>query len=456
MDVACAAPEAGTMPTACRRLAAIAAGALALAAAAAAPALAAPDPLLPDQWPLSDPVAIGAPEAWTQSHGEGVVVAVLDSGVQVDHPDIAGNLWTNPGEVAGNRRDDDGNGVVDDVHGANLFTDTGDVADDEGHGTHVAGIVAARAGNGTGGSGLAPRARVMAVKVLDSTRSGNSALLAHGIRYAVDEGARILNVSVNGDATTGDLTAALRYAGDKGATVVASAGNNSRNLDLQPSFPAASKEPAVVSVTAADGSGALADFANRGLSSVDLAAPGDAILSTARGSRYEHRSGTSMAAPYVAGALALLSAARPDLSQAALRDALVSSATRRSVLAGLLGGGGLDVGAAMHAVLPGDMWRTSATGSQAAPPKLRLRARGRVAAGSRATLRWSATRAGGVRRWQVLLDGRRVASRGAGAAGLVDKRISRTGRHRWKVVGYGRGGERLVAATRGFRVVKSR
>ena len=443
------------MPTALQRLIAAAATTVAFAAAGAAPAHAAPDPLLAEQWALSDARAIGAPEAWTQSHGDGAVVAVLDSGVQVDHPDLAANLWTNPGEVPGNGKDDDANGYVDDVYGANMFSNDGSVSDDEGHGTHVAGIVAARAGNGAGGSGLAPNARIMAVKVLDSTRSGNSSLLARGIRYAVDEGAQILNVSINGDATSADLTAALRYAGDKGATVVASAGNNSRNLDLLPSYPASSAERSVLSVTASDEAGSLLAFANRGPSSVDLAAPGEAILSTARRSGYESRSGTSMAAPYVAGALALLSAARPDLPQAALRSALLASAPTRSGLAGQLGAGGLDVGAAMHAVLPGDMWRaTAAAADTTASAKLRLRSSGRIRAGRRATLRWSATGADSVTRWRVLLDGRRVASRAAGDSRVVRRRIASAGSHRWKVVGYDAAGERVVAATRGLRVLR--
>ena len=445
------------MPTALHRCIAAATTTVAFAAAGAAPALAAPDPLLADQWALSDARAIGAHEAWTQSRGDGVLVAIVDSGIQLDHPDLAANLWTNSGEVPGNGKDDDGNGFVDDVNGANMFSDTGNVSDDEGHGTHVAGIVAARAGNGIGGAGLAPNARVMAVKVLDSTRSGNSSLLARGIRYAVDQGARILNVSINGDATSSDLTVALRYASDKGATIVASAGNNSRNLDQTPSYPASSAEASVLSVTASDEAGGLLGFANRGLNSVDLAAPGESILSTARGSGYENRSGTSMAAPYVAGALALLSAARPDLPQSVLRGALMGTAPKRSGLAGLLGGGGLDVGAAMHALLPGDKWR----GTSAAAPKttaksakLRLRTGGRTRAGRRATLRWSATGADSVTRWQVMLDGRRVASRAAGTSRVVRRRIASAGSHRWKVLGYDTAGKRVVATARGFRVLR--
>jgi subtilisin len=206
-------------------------------AGSAAPALAAPDPLISQQWALSDPQAVGAQVAWSQSTGSGVVVALLDSGVQLNHPDLAGNIWTNPNEVV-NGKDDDNNGIIDDVHGANMFTGNGDVEDDEGHGTHTAGIIAAEAGDGVGGAGLAPNATIMPIKVLDSNRSGNSTVLARGIRYAVDEGARILSISINGDSTTSDLTAALKYATDKGATIVCSAGNNSRDIDLTPSSPA--------------------------------------------------------------------------------------------------------------------------------------------------------------------------------------------------------------------------
>jgi subtilisin family serine protease len=451
------------MQPALARILAATATTVALAGAGASTASAATDPLLSDQWALSEPQAIGASVAWTQSHGDGVLVALLDSGVQLDHPDLAGSLWTNPGEVPGNGKDDDGNGFVDDVNGANMFTNDGNVSDDEGHGTHVAGIVAARAGNNIGGSGVAPGARIMAVKVLDSTRSGNSTVLARGIRYAIDMGARILNVSINGDSTTADLTDALHYATLKGATVVTSAGNNSRNIDLVPSYPASSTEPSVLSVTATDQQGVLDDFANRGLNSVDLAAPGDMILSTARGSGYENRSGTSMAAPFVAGSLALLQAARPDLSQPALRAALLGTAPKPGLLAGLLGGGGgggLDVGAAMHAVLPGGMWHAAPTGAIAAQTAsaatVRLRTGARIRAGHRATVRWSAAGADSVTSWQVSLDGRNVATRSADAAKVLRRKIAKSGKHRWKVVGYDDAGTAVVSGSRSFSVLRAR
>jgi subtilisin family serine protease len=429
---------------------------LALGVVAAAPAQAALDPMLSDQWALSEPSATGAPVAWTQSRGDGVVVATLDSGVQLDHPDLARNLWHNPGEVAANGIDDDHNGYVDDVYGANIMTSNGDVNDDEGHGTHVAGIIAALGGNGTGGSGIAPDAHIMTVKVLDANRVGNSSLLARGIRYAVDEGARILNVSLNGDGTSPDLDDALRYASDRGATVVASAGNNSRDIDIKPSYPASSSVPAVLTVTASQPSGGLLAFANRGPQSVDLAAPGDAILSTARGSGYELRSGTSMAAPLVAGSLALLAAARPDLPQSVLRDALRQSAGHPQVLAGMLGSGSLDVAAALHRVLPGAMWRAPVGPSAGTAVRLRLLTKPRVRAGRAATVRWSARGAAQVTRWRVLLDGRRVGTVAAGTRSLLRKRVRRAGTHHWTVVGLDAKGARLVAATRSFRVLLKR
>jgi subtilisin family serine protease len=329
--------------------AAILAMLLAVANASAAPG---PDPLMAQQWALTQLVGIGIADAWTRSSGSGVVVAVLDTGMQADHPDLIGSLWTNAGEVPGNGRDDDRNGVVDDVHGANMLDGSSDIDDDNGHGTHVAGIIAAHRGNGIGGSGVAPDAKIMPVKVLDASLAGNVSALASGIRYAVDNGARILNVSVNSDQSTPELAAAVRYAGEHGATIVASSGNGARDLDLLPSYPAALPDPAVLSVSATTASGALWRQANLGWLSVDLAAPGEHILSTTRGSTYELMTGTSSAAPYVSGTLALMAAVRPDLSQPALRDVLLATSRHSLALAGLLSTGALDAGAAMRRLLP--------------------------------------------------------------------------------------------------------
>ena len=442
-----------------RSLAAL--GAALAIGASAAPAQAAPDPLLDDQWGLTDE-ATGAPTAWTQSFGEGALVAVLDSGIQLSHPDLAKSLWRNPGETPGNGVDDDRNGYVDDVHGAHVKQLNGNVEDDNGHGTHVAGIIAAQAGNGTGGAGIAPGAKIMSVKVLDANRGGDSSQLAKGIRYAVDMGARILNVSINGDGTSADLDQALTYAGQKGATIVASAGNNSRDIDLAPSYPASSAEPAVLTVTATQPGGGLLGIANRGLRSVDLAAPGGHILSTATRSDYELREGTSMAAPFVSGSLALLASARPDLGQPALRAAIVQTAPKPTPLAGLLEDGALNVAAALRSVLPGDMWRARAAAIDAdadagagAAIRLKVSVKRRVRAGRKVTVRWRATGSARVVKWRVSLNGKRIKTLPA-TKSLLRKRVSKPGTHRWKVVGLDAEGQRVVAAARKFKVLRRR
>ncbi|MEY2514283.1 MAG: hypothetical protein QOJ89_1641 [bacterium] len=427
-----------------------------LAAASVAPAVAfsASDPMLADQWALTDPQGVDASEAWTQTDGAGALVAILDTGVQLDHPDLRANIWTNPGEIAGNGVDDDKDGIVDDVHGANMFNLSGNVNDDHGHGTHVAGIVAARRGNGIGGSGLAPAAQIMPVKVLDSTMSGTTDTLAMGIRYAVDRGAKILNVSVNTDSATDSVKSAVRYAGDHGAIIVASAGNNGRNIDLSPSYPASLTDPAVLSVAASNPDGGLWNLSNTGLLSVDLAAPGDHIVSTATGSAYQSRTGTSAAAPFVSAALALLSSARPDLPMSDLQLALEATTQRTSLLSSLLGGGRLDVGAALHRVL-GASWRAAApaTTASTATATLRLSTRARTRAGRRVTLRWSTAGADLVTRWRVSLDGRTVANVPARSAG-VSRRISRRGRHTWRVVGFDAANAKVVSARKSFSVVR--
>jgi subtilisin family serine protease len=426
---------------------------LTIVAAAPAVASAASDPLLPEQWALADPSAIGAEEAWTQTDGAGALVAILDTGLQLDHPDLAANVWTNPNEIPGNGIDDDKSGIVDDVHGANMFDFSGNVRDDNGHGTHVAGIIASRQNNGIGGSGLAPGAKILPVKVLDSGMSGTTDTLAFGIRYAVDRGAKILNVSVNTDVATEAVTSAVRYAGEHGAIIVASAGNNGRNIDLEPSYPASLPDAAVFTVAAESDGGLLWNLSNTGLKSVDLAAPGARIIATATNSSYQSRTGTSAAAPFVSASLALLSAAAPDLPMSTLRAAITDTTHRTDLLSRLLGGGNLDVGAAMHRALTGRPWKSVAAAHSA--PALKLSSRARLRAGSRVTLRWTATDTTAVTTWRVSLDGRVVARVSADKAG-VSRRISKTGRHTWRVVGMDAAGEKVVSARRSFTIVRKR
>jgi subtilisin family serine protease len=422
-----------------------AAAALACALPAAASAATREDPFLFQQWPLARETALGRAAAWQQSTGAGAVVAILDTGADLSHPDLRGAFWTNPGEIAGNGLDDDHDGFVDDVHGADFVNHDGDPSDDEGHGTHVAGIVAARAGNGLGGAGLAPNASIMVVKVLDEHRAGTAAGLADGIRYAVDHGARIINTSVNGDGTSRPLQEAIRDAGAAGALVVASAGNDGRDIDADPSYPASYPDPSIVTVAATSATGMLASFSNRGPIAVDLAAPGENVLSTSADNGYELRSGTSMAAPFASATLALIESVRPDLEGSALKAALLAGARPTPVFSGLVGGGALDAAGALRAVLGSTNWHGS----------LAPLAVGALAAGAArhgAVLRWSLggdTAAVAVLR--ISLDGRRAVRRSPVLPAALRVRV-RPGPHRWRVVALDRGGERLGAAGGVFRV----
>jgi subtilisin family serine protease len=333
-------------------LAPIVAGAALLAGhggqdAAEANAVRVPDDVrFAQQWQLSKNRVMGAPRAWSLGRGGAVTVAIVDSGMDLDHPDLRDNLWTNSREIPANGVDDDGDGLVDDVHGWDFANNDADPTDDNGHGTHVAGIVAARGDNGIGVTGVAWRARILPVKAVGPDAGGTSSAVAEGIRYAVARGARIVLLALAGTEPGAFLEDAVRAASEAGALVVCAAGNGGRDLDVEPVFPAAFPYPNVISVAATDRQGALTQISNFGRTAVDIAASGDGILSTAAGGAYERRSGTSMAAATVAGALALMSAAAPDAGAAELRAALLGSARDRGALP--IAGGSLDLAAAMR------------------------------------------------------------------------------------------------------------
>jgi subtilisin family serine protease len=344
------------------RVAAMAAACAALCATAA-PAAARPDPQLANQWALQGDGPMGAASAWTRVTGGSVTVAVVDTGVDLTHRDLAPNLWTNPGEVPGNGIDDDGDGIVDDVHGADFANGDGDPTDDNGHGTHVAGIVAARGNNGVGVAGLAWRARIMAIKVLGANASGDMATVATGVRYAVAHGAQVINLSLTGPSPGPDLAAAVQAAAEANVLIVAAAGNTHNDDDMVASYPAALDAPNLVAVTSTDQRGRLAATASFGRSSVDLAAPGEEILSTARGGGYELRSGSSMAAAQVTGAAVLLASARPGLGWAGMRSALLGSARPTSLP---VAAGRLDVAGALRRVLGPKRGRARVSAKRAA------------------------------------------------------------------------------------------
>jgi subtilisin family serine protease len=292
---------------------------------------AASDPLQNEQWAVAEGSVLDLPGAWDLTRGAGTVVAIVDSGTKLDHPDLAPNIWVNFREVPGNGVDDDGNGYVDDVHGVDLTSTRAqqNLNDGHGHGTHVAGIVAAAA-NGRGVVGVAPQAKIMTVRVLADDGSGTTGAVAEGIRYAAANGARVINASLTGDQPDQRMTDAIAAAGAANALVVVSAGNDSRDIDAKPAYPAAIPAPNLISVaaTAPDDGRNLDSYSNFGRIAVGLAAPGGGILSTTNDGAYGEKSGTSMAAPMVAGVAALMVSVNPAISAVDLRAQLLQHAKR--------------------------------------------------------------------------------------------------------------------------------
>jgi len=276
-----------------------------------------------NDWNLN---AMNAPEAWAAGYtGDGVVVAVIDTGVDVNHPDLMSQLWVNAGEIAGNGIDDDGNGYVDDVYGWDFASGDNNPDDGNGHGTHVAGTIAAAA-NGTGATGVAPDATIMPVRVLGNNGSGTMNSVAAGIRYAVDMGADIINLSLGGSYSS-LILAAIEYAVANNVLVVAAAGNEYAST---PGYPArfSSSLSGVISVGAYSSSGSIASFSNDvgNSGAVQVDAPGVGIYSTYPDGRYATMSGTSMAAPHVAGLAALALSANSSLTAAQLRSLILAGA----------------------------------------------------------------------------------------------------------------------------------
>ncbi len=308
---------------------------------------------------------IDAFAAWDISIGAGIVVAVIDTGVDATHPDLAPNMWVNEGEIAGNGIDDDGNGYVDDVHGWDFVRGDGDPDDLDGHGTHVAGTVAARGDDGYGVVGTAYGARIMGLKFLEGRAGGSTYDAAAAIHYAVNHGADVINASWAGPGYSTTLRNAINYARSRGVVFVAAAGNEGRDNDRYSNYPASYDLANVVSVAASDRRDRLAGFSNFGDQSVDVAAPGDQIVSTVPGASWSYMNGTSMAAPMVSGVAALLKSARSSLSADAVRGALISSVDAIPGGDSTLGSGGrVNAFSALQAVgaVPSD------PGNEQAPP----------------------------------------------------------------------------------------
>jgi len=301
------------------------------------------DPYFFQQWGLTQ---IGAPEAWAIEQGNpGYTIAILDTGIDLNHPDLVGRLWVNPGEIPGDGLDNDSNGYVDDVNGWNFVEDNNLPQDDSGHGTHVAGIAAASGNNGIGIAGTDWRAALMPVRVLNAGGAGTHADVATALRYAADKGAQVINMSFGAYADSQVLRDAIAYAAQT-ALLVGAAGNDGRDA---PFYPAA--YPQVLAVAATGPGDVRAAFSNFG-AWVDIAAPGQTIWSTVYDDGYVGWSGTSMAAPFVSGAASLVWARYPTLSLGGLRRHLQNTTadvdTPNPAYTGLLGWGRLDLAAALR------------------------------------------------------------------------------------------------------------
>lgn len=247
---------------------------------------------------------IDAPEAWAipVTGSSAVIIAVTDTGVDYLHPDLNDNMWLNPGEIPGNLIDDDLNGFIDDIHGWDFFYHDNNPMDGDGHGTHVAGTIAAEGNNAIGVAGVMWDAQIMALQIFDTTGWFAATLsdIISAINYSVTEGAHIINASWGGgpgvDAPGDFLRDAIEAAGEKGVLFVAAAGNRGDDNAIHPMFPASYTLPNIISVAATNNRDELALFSNFGSTSVHVAAPGVDIWSAMPGNLYGYMSGTSMAA----------------------------------------------------------------------------------------------------------------------------------------------------------------
>ncbi|MBN1114395.1 MAG: S8 family serine peptidase [Oligoflexia bacterium] len=322
------------------------------------------DPFYKRNWGIK---AVNAEQAWLMAKGgKRVTVAVIDTGADIKHEDLASNIWKNPGETGLDRHgksrenngiDDDGNGFIDDVYGWNFAGNNNDLTDNHGHGTHIAGIIGAVSGNKKGIAGVASNVSIMVLKNYDP-RSGSEydpfrALIA-SIRYAINNGADIINYSGGGPGFSSEEYSLLKKAEEKGILVITAAGNEANNTDDVSYYPSCYRLPNMISVASVNKSGKLIKESNYGRRTVDIAAPGDNIYSTLPGNRYGYLTGTSQATAFVTGAVSVLISKNVSTDFRKLKKVIVSGVSANTGLAGKLASGGiLDVASSLLPVTAG-------------------------------------------------------------------------------------------------------
>lgn len=266
---------------------------------------------------------IQAEEVWNQNYlGEGVLVGVVDSYVDTTHSQLKNQIYTNIKEIPDNGIDDDDNGYIDDYRGMNFTGEKNYVIKNE-HGTHVGGIIAS---NHAGlMKGMAPKAKIIPAPFITNDGSGSLGDAIKAMNYVTEQGAKVINASWGGGVCVTSLKEAFQAITDKGVLIVVAAGNDGNDLDYTPSYPAAFSLPGQITVGASNENDYMAYFSNSSFNLVHLAAPGDFIFSTTPSEKYNYLKGTSMAAPFVSGAAAVLWGAFPKATAVQIKEALVKS-----------------------------------------------------------------------------------------------------------------------------------
>jgi thermitase len=321
------------------------------------------DPMASRVWSFNDASMNGvsvlkAYENATTHAKETVIVAVVDTGVDYNHEDLKDVMWINEKEVADNGIDDDNNGYIDDIHGINTLSrdsngkPSGEIMDEHSHGTHVSGTIAAKQNNNKGIAGIASNVKIMGIRTVPNDGDETDVDVVESYIYAAKNGARLINCSFGKQVNEGGkiVQEAIDYVGKEyDVLVVAAAGNESSNNDVNPKWPASYPNENLLVIAATTSAGGLAYFSNYGLKSVDVAAPGNNILSSVPGNKYASYSGTSMATPTTVGVLAEILSHYPELTALELKAHIMNTVTKVTGFTNkMISGGRIDLDRALN------------------------------------------------------------------------------------------------------------